>query len=286
MPAKKITALASVLLLSACGHYAPPETFEAKMARYQVNSGSSNVIPQIEPIAFRASSSRAPASAGVDPQGEKVGFSNKKLYFVTLYRQYNQLAAYSSSTPRKITQCPNFHSALVDHSEMAAPNVTWKPHYDTSKLNDESYTRYHPELYLPMTSSSATPRVIDILKNNSSDMSVVQSAIDRHVDKTYSELAELCEYGSSDNYYAFENLHTEIKRRDVATPGPSGMRILLKTTVFSNKALIESMARWNKSSSRAPASAMIPSYDFDGEVMKRFGVPWAKNYFHALRNHE
>lgn len=283
MPANKVMAVASVLLLSACGHYAPPETFEAKMARYQVNSGSSNVIPQIEPIAFRAGGSRGPASVAPDAEGEKVGFSNKKLYFVTLYRQYNQLASYSSSTPREITQCPNFHSALVDHSEVAKPTVSWKPSYDTSKLNDESYTRYHPELYLPMTSSSATPRVIDILKSNTDDMSVLQSAIDRHVDKTYSELAELCEYGSSDNYYAFENLHTEIKRRDVATPGPSGMRVLLKTTVFSNKALIESLSRWSKSSSRAPASA-VQAYDYDGEVMKRFGVPWAKNYFYELKN--
>jgi len=283
MPANKIMAAASVLLLTACGHYAPPETFEAKMARYQVNSGSSNIVPQIEPIAFRAGSSRGPASVAADAQGEKVGFSNKKLYFVTLYRQYNQLAAYSSSTPREITQCPSFHSALVDHSEMAQPSISWKPQYDVSKFNDEGYTRHHPELYLPMTSSSPTPRVIDILKSNSGDMTVLQSAIDRHVDKTYSELAELCEYGSSDNYYAFENLHTEIKRRDVATPGPSGMRVLLKTTVFSNKALIESMSRWNKSSSRAPASA-IQGYDFDGEVMKRFGVPWAKNYFHALKS--
>lgn len=281
MSGKNIITLASLLALGACGHYAPPETFEAKMARYQVKQGSDSTIPQIEPVGFRTQNSRAPASVSSETN-EEVGFSNKKLYFITLYRQYNQMAMFSSFEPRKINQCPSFHSALVDHSEKPVAQTKWTPNYDTSKLSDDSYTRYHPELYLPVSQNSATPRVIDVMKNNS-DPSFVQTAVNNHVDKMYAELAELCEYGSSDNYYAFENLHTEIKKRNVASPGTNGMRILLKTTLFSNKAVIESLKRYSKPAGRAPASA-VKAMDFDNEVMKRLGVTWAKGYYQALKD--
>lgn len=281
MSGKNLLALSSILALSACGHYAPPESFEAKMARYQVHSSKNTVIPAIEPMAFKVSSGRGPASVSSAAQ-EDVNFSNKKLYFITLYRQYNQLASYSSNEDREITQCPNFHSAMVDHSEPTKPNAGWKANYETSKLNDDNYIRFYPELYLPVSDSSATPRVIDLLKQDHANTSVVQKAIDSHVNKTYAELAELCEYGSSDNYYAFENLHTEMKRRQIGTPGPKAMSVLLKTTVFSNKALIESLKRSSPKSSRAPAS-MLNAVDFDHEVMQRLGVPWANQYYQSLR---
>ncbi len=279
MSHKNLLAGACLLTLTACGHYSPPETFEAKMARYQIHHSNSTVVPHIEPINFKVASSRSPASI-IQSDEEEVSFSNKKLYFIALYRQYTQLSGYSSASPREINQCPSFHSALLDHATVmpAKPKASW--HYETNKLNDDSYARYYPELYLPV-SNDATPRVLDLARKNTTETAqLVQKAIDRHVDKTYAELAELCEYGSSDNYYAFENLHTEMKRRPVVAADTDGMKVLLKTTLFSNKALIESLKRTSTKASRAPAS--IALIDFDSEVMKRLGVSWAHSYYQSL----
>src|SRR5690606_16340983 len=142
---------------------------------------------------------------------------------ITLYNQYNELQAYSSASPREITQCPSFHSALVDHSMPFKAHVNWTPNYREKDLSDDNSAKFYPELFLSMDAKSGQPRVLDLArKNYASSKELVQKAIDLHVDKTHAELAELCEYGTSDNYYAFENLSTEMKRRHVASPGPQG----------------------------------------------------------------
>lgn len=279
MSQKHLLAGVCLLTLTACGHYSPPETFEAKMARYQIRQSDVSIVPQIEPINFKIASSRAPASVVTD-KAEEVNFSNKKLYFVTLYRQYTQLAAYSNATAREINQCPSFHSALVDHATVMSAPKTANFNYEVNKLSDDNYVRYYPELYLPL-SSDTTPRVLDLARKNKTETAtLVQQALDRHIDRVYAELAELCEYGSSDNYYAFENLHTEMKRRSVVEANPNGMKVLLKTSLFSNKALLESLKRSSAKTNRAPASVAL--IDFDSEVMKRLGVPWAQNYYQSL----
>src|SRR5690606_8707579 len=124
-----------------------------------VHNAGATIVPQIEPVNFKVTSSRAPASVIHESTEEKVSFSNKKLYFIALYRQYTQLSAYSSAAPREITQCPSFHSALVDHATVMTPQSKTHLNYDNSKLADENYARYYPELYLPMTTDAATPRV-------------------------------------------------------------------------------------------------------------------------------
>jgi hypothetical protein len=283
MSQKLVLGVSFLFFLSSCGHYSAPESFEAKMARYQIRHNHTGVIPQIEPINFKSTKSRAPASVEAEQfeATEEVNFSNKKLYFVALYRQYNQMTSYSSTPAREIKQCPSFHSAMVDHATIPSGQTKWSVSYQNNKLNDENYARYFPELYLPVGQDSAIPRVIDLARKDHSKLqALTQQAVDRHVDKTYAELAELCEYGTSDNYYAFENLHTEIKRRNVTSADSEGMKILLKTTLFSNKALLQSLSR-NTKASRAPAS-IVPITDYDSEVMKRLGVPWAKQYFNVL----
>ena len=283
MTTKTIFTLTSLLTLTACGHYAPPESFESKMARYQVKKAQSQSVPEITPVDFRVSGSRMPASVSKqNKKSEDVTFSNKKLYFITLYRQYNELASFASTSTPEVTQCPSFHSAMVDFQTPSAPSVNWKAQYEANKLGDQSYSSYYPELYLPAGDSTQGPKVLDILKKEPHNTSIVQSAVDHHVKKIYAELAELCEYGSSDNYYAFENLHTEMQRRDIAPAGVKGMKVLLKTSLFSNKALIESLKRNAPRTNRAPAQVMTQT-DFDYEVMKRLGVTWAQQYYQTLR---
>ncbi len=269
------------LTLVSCGTYAPPETFESKMARYQVKHEGTAGVPEIEPVSFRPSHSRAPASV-IESEKKDVEFSNRKLYFITLYKQYHELTSFSNSEARELKQCPSFHSALVDHSVSFTPKNEWHVNYNKEKIQDDNYAKFYPELFLSMDDNSTTPRVLDIARKDvKQSQNLVQTAIDKHIDKTHSELAELCEYGTSDNYYAFENLNTEIKKRNVASANTSGMKILLKTTIFSNKALIQSLKRSSKPN-RSPASS-IKQTDFENMVMQRLGVPWAKQYYQALK---
>jgi hypothetical protein len=159
-------------------------------------------------------------------------------------------------------------------------------------LTDDIYVAIRPELLLPLTKNETSPKVIDIIRNSGHSMNdfaineLVHKALDIHLAKTYSEIQELCEYGSSDNYYIYENLITHIKNNnfDAST---HNMNILLKTTIFSNIALITSLNKEQSAKAGGRAIASVPTennkYAYSSEVMARLNVNWANQYFDYLK---
>ncbi|MDD4975428.1 MAG: hypothetical protein PHY93_13800 [Bacteriovorax sp.] len=303
-------ALASVscaLLLSSC---AGPESYQQKMARYEPKAISKNQVPDIKTADFKfqtqkngpaGKASRFPASApenpNLDAETKESNPTNKKLYFLALYSEYESIKNYSQEfTGPTVSICPNFHTGLLQHNDKIANNpknlpVSKKFSYDATKYNDEMYVASRPELLLPLSKDEVTPKVIDVIKSSSRPMSdfavneLIHKALDIHLAKTYSEIRELCEYGVSDNYYIYENLITHIKNNKFDA-GNKNMNILLKTTIFSNIALMTSLDKHN-GTTPGRSIASMPNDEkknsYATEVMARLNVTWANQYFDYIK---
>lgn len=303
-----IKAFTCTLTLSILASCAGPESYQQKMERYTPKVVGKNQVPDIKTaeINFKQMNSaqgpksRTPASAPENPsmsEAKESNPTNKKLYFLNLYSEYESMKNYSTEfVGPTVSICPNFHTDLLRHNEKMPSTIYTagvkgkKFTYDSKRYTDESYIASRPELMLPLSKEEVTPRVIDIIRSSGptiSDFAVnelVHKALDIHLAKTYSEIRELCEYGVSDNYYIYENLITHIKNNKFEADSKN-MNTLLKTTIFSNMALMTSLEAHNtQAPGRSIASAEASKKsNYTAEVMARLNVNWAGQYFDFIK---
>lgn len=282
-------ALSLSFLAGCAGHYKRPESIEEKMARFEPQNSQVNQVPLINAGKYRPTrkANRAPASVSEDSKKAKK-FSNKRLYFLSLYEQYQTMSQYTDrQNAPKINTCPNFHTSLLTYRENDHRNYSKKElNFDIATFNknatNEEFLTKNPEYYLPLSTDSIRPRVVDIITKdipNHEKRAVIQKALNIHVAKTYAELSELCQTGYSDNYYIYENLLTQNKRQSLFSRSSSGINILLRTTVFSNMSLVKSLQKKEeKRNFRGLASSEEKSILTD-ELFQRLDVNWSKDYF-------
>ncbi len=283
----KLAVVSLLLSLGSCSSAKRPESIEAKMARFEASTGEYLGSPQL-PAADYKFKSRGPASVSEKKAGA-LPISNKRLYFMTLFTQYNEMRSFIKSSSPEINICPTFHSAIVEYKEKypvatANKDIAW----DVSHINlsaPEGELAAYPELFLPVTKEKNEPRVVDLLKKDGIKEAPVllTKAMEIHVLKTYHELSELCENGVSDNYYIFENLVTHTASNRLSANN-SSMKILLKSTLFSNMALVDSLTKSSKKTGRAIASVeeTMSPVQYKSEVMNRLKAPWASEYFEEV----
>ena len=287
----KINIFLFILIFSSCSGLKKQESIQDKMSRYNPKKEITNIVPQLYVIADSSiyiDSQRSPASINSDQFGKKnrLSHSNKRLYFLSLLSQYETFSKYSDSSVPNIKICPNFHSSVVDYREKnphstskSNQNFVWESK-DPNWLNNLAY---FPELSLPVTYNGNGPKVIDVIKKDptKSASEIMKIAINIHLAKTRTELIELCELGASNNYYIFENMHRFVKDKKYMDKSPESMKILLKTTIFSNIVLLNSLKRNFEVVSRTFASN-IQNDIFSSEIINRFKVPWTRNYFYKI----
>ena len=307
---KSLSYTLFLTILASCG----TESYDQKMARYVPKVVGKNLVPEMKTAEFNFTATpqvkvqklRGPASKSETPnlseEAKETNTSNKKLYFLSLFSEYETIKKYSQEfLGPAVTICPNFHTSMLRHNDNLA--ITTKNNskenskiikfvYDSSKYTDDIYVAKRPELLLPLTKDETSPKVIDIIRSSSYSMNdfaineLVHKALDIHLAKTYSEIQELCEYGSSDNYYIYENLITHIKNNNFEA-NTKNMDVLLKTTIFSNIALITSLDKEQSPKTNGRAIASMPTenkkYAYSTEVMARLNVNWANQYFDYLK---
>lgn len=283
-----LLGLVSTAISSCAGSYRRPESFEAKMARFRPRNSNPNKVPKIQldpslPATFRAPAKRGPASTG--KRSLKKLPSNKRLYFMSLYGQYRALSSYvQTEQAPDIKHCASFHTTLVNYKEGLPPVKTSKVSFEKrySGLTPDKIASY-PELSLPMTLDSDEPRLYDVLqdKKGKSTTHYVTQALKVHLTKTYKELEELCETGSSDNYYNYENLTSHIQREGGQFgANKNSLKILLRTTLFSNMSLLEGL---KKGQGRMPASSSHEENIYQEGLIQKLGVEWTHSYYKSLR---
>ena len=303
---KTIMTLTLAAAISSC---AGPDSYQSKSYKETPRTFGVNQVPNIETSGFEFTkkSTRTPASvmpldmpsAVEDNLGSDAAISNKKLYFLTLFGQYENMKKYSAQfAAPTVNVCPHFHNSLLEHNGKKTPSFAGhvgakslkKFSYDLAKLSDPKYIATHPELSLPLAKDEVTPKVIDIFRSQASTINdskmdeLVHTAIDIHLSKTYAEIRELCEFGVSDNYYIYENMITHIKNSNFS-PAEKNMNTLLKTTVFSNIALVTALDKIQVTPMRSIASVENKSaIPYTSELMTRFNVEWAQEYYNYLKN--
>jgi hypothetical protein len=268
------------------------------MGRYNPRKSDTNLVPEIKAygISFkgmdkgRTPASLVPTKKNTD-ETENL-FTNKKLYFLSLIDQYETLKRFSNKAEApSVSICPNFHTGLITHYEKY--NQLYNPlknvslNYSLNEIKNNEYLSNHPELYLPVSKESNLPRVVDIIKSNptysNNDINtLVQKAVDIHLTKTYYEISELCEYGVSDNYYIYENLITHIKTTNFK-PSTENLNILLKSTVFANMAIINSLSKQTIRTGRSLASTNEIGNLYSNELLNKTNSKWADEYFNSLK---
>ncbi|MCP4912073.1 MAG: hypothetical protein GY909_03050 [Oligoflexia bacterium] len=289
---KKVNFLViSTLLLgvaSCSSNYKRPESFESKMARFSSQDINKNKVPNYVLPDFDYNklkvTKRGPASAG-DELNFDIPRSNKKLYFLGLLGQYNSMKTFlTQAYAPEVNICPNFHTTLLNHKEVASKNPFTNSNFRNRYTNfSEEEVKNYPELSLPMTADSTSPRVVDILRNTKNlthekTNAVITKALRIHIKKTYDEIYELCDTGTSENYYIFENMITAVnKDAHKFTPGKESLKKFFKVTVFSNIALMKSLKNAHINSSRFPASA-IKQVDYSKAISSRMKANWAYDY--------
>lgn len=305
---KKNLLIFSTIAMSSLIGCSSTESYQEKMHRYAPKHKTVNHVPEISQDGFRfetkSKGSRGPASVGTqakksteNTEHPSLNLSNKKLYFLTLFGQYENMKKFSSNYQAPSVEiCPHFHTSLLEHktekvatAAISAPATSFN--YDVKEFYNPAYVSKYPELSLPLVKDEAHPKVIDILRNQGPNISsakvneILTKAIDIHIAKTYTEVRELCEFGVSENYYVYENLISHIKSNSFPKE-ESNLGSLLKTTIFSNMAIatsLESKAPRVPSRGIASVKKEQPA-TYSNEVISRLNVDWAQDYFEYIKN--
>jgi hypothetical protein len=284
---KKIVFILFISNLVSCSsNYKKPEAFSAKIKRFSPLEEYINTVPSSAPLSENIRFSRRPASLETKRK-QKVFGSNKSLYFLTIFDQFQTLKSYSKLVLPSIESCPYFHNSLTLRKNKLSLNKRKKNinfyFLNKSHLINADFLSSAPELYLPMTGQNQKPRVIDILKKQEKEQwdHTIKKAISFHTLKIFREISQLCFKGKSTNYYNYQNLITFIKKEKNFKPSKNNLKILLKTTLFSNMALISSLRK--KAKGRNLASMDREERELGNQVLYRFKATWAQDYFDKIK---
>lgn len=271
-----------------------PESYGDKVARFHANKKALNNPPDfvISKKLFQKSlarSSRSPASINSNSLNLQNKYSNKHLYFITLFKQYNSLKNLSVNLKsEKISSCPHFHNAFSEQKNIVSSPYSWIEvnqqikYLKMDDIKNEAFMATHPEFSLPLSIDYNTPKVSDYiiqnksLQNTKKISNILQKAVDIHVMKTKKELDFLCTTGKSDNYYKFENLITHIKQAGSLPKETKTIETMLKIPVFSNVLISKRFS--NKSSNQMAATTT--------ELFNRSRFKWALQYFDDLKTYK
>lgn len=235
------------LVLAACSHQAPKTAADPLAQAWRVEdkgpvtTGMPNYILSLE--AFMAAGAsrdleRAPAGAEammkeLESQESGQRPSLRRLYFRSLYRQWQGLAAHHGQTNLK--SCPQFHHDKLMIDEEKSFGSTGSV---ALARPVQAELAYYPEWQLPVRAGKSAPIV---WMHQGGGEKLMGRALQTHAKKIHRELGKLCEKGASDAYFRLENMVTYYADRP-ELQAKSGLRALLKIPAFSTMLLMGAMA--------------------------------------------
>ncbi len=242
---KTFIAIMTLSLVSCASIYRRPESIQDKMSRYRSKEIRTNIVPDYfaKDFSFRG---RIPASAE-----DSLDYTNKNLYFLSLYKQYEHFSELYPSFKKNVKYCPRFHQELLTYREA---------NKSTTFVKKEKITENH-----------------DFLNVVSKGHSNVEEGIKKHMNRNFDEIIQLCEQGYSHNYYIYENLVTLSKEPGVILRNKESYNILLKNPIFFNQKLLTTIGSERRIQSRGIASTTLDQ-DFIKEASHRVGAKWFSYY--------
>ncbi len=251
-----------------------------RVASENVNSGMPNFY--LMDFEFQKLK-RAPASQSKGQNSKLTKLNDKKIYFLTLYSQHLWMKSLVEDK-EDLKTCPQFHHEMVTINEdikrveelYSKAKFRQKNEYSIS----EGQLPYFPELSLAVTPQT---KVHDYL-SSSSKSAILKTALSNHYKINKEEIKSLCEYGGSDNFYVFSNLTNHFRKNPEFHYSTEAFKALLKTTVFANMMLFQSMLGDTVALPTVIGHYPFSSYNkFEEELMSRVRVEWVKDYFTTLK---
>ena len=211
--------------------------------------------------------------ASITPlKNKKEALNNKQLYFVTLNTQMHQMGDLLGKNIVN-NRCPHFHGlnlkvlrnnkiTLLDDKKELPTNS----HY----INALKRPAFFPELHLPLKVNQSKKTIFDLAKEkvNFNYQQNIKHALSLHLDRTKKEVYELCETGSSANYYIYENLNS-LSNDQPLHPKKENLETILKVSIFTNDFLINSLNKTVKTENISAA-------------LDRVGSRWFQQYIQTI----
>jgi len=183
--------------------------------------------------------------ASITPlKNKKEALNNKQLYFQTLNTQMHKMGDILN---KKIIndRCPHFHSINLSVLQKLRINILEERKdlpENTHYANALKRPAFYPELHLPIKKTKEVKTIFDLAKNSSKFdyQENVREALTMHLDRTKKEIYELCETGSSANYFIYENLNS-LTSSTPMNPQKENLETILKVSIFANDFLLSSL---------------------------------------------
>lgn len=278
---KILLASASITILSACSHWG--------MSNYKTVAENGKGIPEFSVLSnFKRVSGRGIASVN-EKETIVTSFSNRKLYFLTLLKQYKELKFISRIDSPSIEMCPSFHTEVLETKKDAVLSSKYffdlsKAKYDFGKIQakDNQYLSVFPELNFQLSDESKHPTVAESFKPGKENEfgEKVLTGYKNYLGKLYQELDTLCQKGQTENYFVFENLVSYGKTHPLMKEDEKAVKALLKSYVFSNMLVLDSF-KMRIQEGRTIASMNVPMV-LENEVLTRIEVQWFNDYLKAV----
>jgi hypothetical protein len=260
---RRILTISTLTLLASCGSYQLKSIDGVE--RVSINQDR-YVKPQFYVKKFKPTkTSRSIASAQVG-----LDISNKKAYFLSLYKQHAQFAQLAN-IDQQINSCPQFHNDLLTYKDELSNRKVSKANLDFSEvLIDKSKITSYPVLSLPYRNTDLYSYISD---NNKWDQSetIALSAIKSYAQSMRKEIETMCEFGNSNDYYIFENMISYYRNNLDFIYSFQALPSVLKVSPIANIFLLESLQSKSEKVSI-----------FEDRLMAKMNIPWFKNYLYEV----
>jgi hypothetical protein len=260
---RRILTISTLTLLASCGSYQLNSIDGVE--RVSINQ-ESYAKPQFYVKKYKpskASRSIASAQDGLD-------ISNKKAYFLSLYKQHVEFSQIADVS-HKINSCPQFHNDLLTYEDELSNKQISKTNLDFREvLIDKSKVTSYPVLSLPYKNTDLYSYIED---NNKWDQSeqIALSAIKSYTSGIRKEIETMCEFGNSNDYYIFENMISYYRNNQDFIYSFQALPSVLKVSPIANIFLLESL----KTNSEKVSV-------FEDKLLNKMNIPWFKNYLYEV----
>jgi hypothetical protein len=200
--------------------------------------------------------------------------SNRQIYFLTMYKQYNQLGSIlgQDSTQKS---CPSFHNVILEHQEA----LTVAPTKYTSKMSlahlrgVPKLVSAYPVMALPYSNSED---LYSKLKSNNfaHGQEYLEDALNKYYKSQEKEISKLCDQGVSPGYYIYENLVTYFESDKSFHSTKAGLKALLKVPVLANMVILDNL--------KQESYALNKGNKLENWLLERSNTSWFKNFIYEL----
>ncbi len=260
---KRILTISTLTLLASCGSYQLSSIDGVERVKINQDSYSK---PQFYVKKFKPTK----ASRSIASVDTGLSLSNKKAYFLSLYKQYEQFNQITN-VEDKINSCPQFHNDLLTYeSDLSGENIS-KINLDFSEvLIDKTAVTSYPVLSLPYEGTD----LYSYIQHNkawSQSKQIALSALKSYTKGIKREIETMCEFGNSNDYYIYENMISYYRNNQDFIYSYQALPSVLKVSPVANIFLLESLKT-------TPQSISV----FESKLMTQMNIPWFKNYLYEV----